>query len=657
MRKKWWGGVLLGLSILLAGTPTATAAKTNEPVTPTSVRELYSGVRFSSYALSEASGYGLQKFWTVEFDSAQSDLYFDVVGGGTHANDLKTVSGTVADFRTAHPDRTVLAAVNGDLWMVAYAHSRVEGSGTTYGGYSDPVVTRALTVPRSFNVYGGEIITSTYIKQETPYEGDFYAFSMTADGVPVLGNPQVAVSVTSGSTSLRADGINRLPVSNAIILYTDRGPASNYALSDAYEVAIDCGDYTVRHGETITGTVAEISAPGEGGVTMRAGRLILTARGSRAGELTGLTVGSTVSVGISVSDRMGNDAIWQNIENAVGGHYPVILNGQSTGVLETTYYPTSLLGITKTGNTVMLVNDGRQKGYSQGFSIAQLHEMCTELGIETAFLLDGGGSAEMVVADGSGSVQVVNRPSDGSERTVVNTVILSAGPKRERSGGAAIRFGDASGSPAVTDSFNVDAGIADGALNVTLTGTRNPRLTFTCPGGTDLRKYRYVTVTARAQTGLTDRNQMRMIFSPADSVSSSDPYLIFRFDETGTGWQSDSFELSGAWNGEVRSITARLFDYTGVGEAGDSVQLREIAFFRTQAEADAYRDSLMAEQTGEATAGTGSAEEPGTTEPSPAASTGCTSAVGGLLPAAAIGIGLSVIHAHGQRRKKKRRTT
>lgn len=657
MRKKWWGGVLLGLSVLLAGAPTATAAKTNEPVTPTSVRELYSGVRFSSYALPEDSGYGLQKFWTVEFDSGQSDLYFDVVGGGTYANNLKTVSGTVADFSTAHPDRTVLAAVNGDLWMVGYAHSRVEGSGTTYGGYSDPVVTRALTVPRSFNVYGGEIITSTYIKQETPYEGDFYAFGMTADGVPVLGNPQVAVNVTSGSTSLRADGINRLPVSNAIILYTDRGPASNYALSDAYEVAIDCGDYTVRHGETITGTVAEISAPGEGGVAMRAGRLILTARGSRAGELTGLTIGSTVSVGISVSDRMGNDAIWQNIENAVGGHYPVILNGQSTSVADTTYYPTSLLGITKTGNTVMLVNDGRQKGYSQGFSIAQLDELCTELGIETAFLLDGGGSAEMVIADGSGSVQVVNRPSDGSERTVVNTVILSAGPKRERSGGAAIRFDDTASAATVTDSFNVDTGIADDALCITLTGTRNPRLTFTCPSGTDLRKYRYVTVTARAQTSLTDHNQMRMSFSPADSASSSDPYLLFRFDETRTGWQTGSFELSGAWNGEVRSITARLFDYTGIGEVGDSVQLREIAFFQTQAEADAYRDRLMTEQTEGTTAEPGTTESTGTKGTDPAANTGCTSAVDGLLPAAAIGIGLSIIHAHGQRRKKKRRIT
>ena len=246
--------------------PLHATAAAEEGLRPDAVRELYNGVGFSSYALPSDSAYGLQKFWTVEFDPTQRDLYFHVVCGSDYANRLNTVSKTVQTFAKNHPELTPVAAVNGDLWMTGYAHSRVEGSGTSYLGCSDAVVTRELTVPRGFNMYGGEIITSTHIPQETPYEGDFYSFGMTGSGVAVIGNPQVEVSVqnrTSGSRSLSADGINRLPADNAMILYTDRGCASNYALSDAYEVIIDCPeDYTVCHGAVLAGTVTAVSAPG-----------------------------------------------------------------------------------------------------------------------------------------------------------------------------------------------------------------------------------------------------------------------------------------------------------------------------------------------------------------------------------------------------------
>ena len=60
---------------------------------------------------------------------------------------------------------------------------------------------------------------------------------------------------------------------------------------------------------------------------------------------------------------------------------------------------------------------------------SDLDELCADLGIKTAFLLDGGGSAEMVNLNGD-SYKTVNKPSDGSSRTVVNTVIIAYGPKK-----------------------------------------------------------------------------------------------------------------------------------------------------------------------------------------------------------------------------------
>ena len=403
-----------------------------------SVTELYPGVISTHYSLSAESIYGRQEFTVVEFNPKQADLYFDVTMGGTYATTLKTVKDTVESFAKANSDKKPIVAINGDLWMVTYAHARVAGSGTEYKGYSDEVVTKSLTVPRGFNMYDGEIITSSHMTQETPYEGDFYSFGITDDGVAVLGNPTVGITIKNNtqSTTTNADGLNRLPANNALVMYSDK-ISNNYSLSDAFEVVIDCSyDYVVSHGATITGKVTAIVAPGEAKQSLSANRIILTARGDRIDRISGYKVGDEIEISIKVTDKMGNDAVWQRMRNAVGGHIPVIVNGKSRNSQDSNLYPMSVLGIKDNGNVIMLTGDGRQSGYSDGIKISQLDELCVDLGIVTAFILDGGGSATMVAWDGSG-YKLVNRPSDkfadgsyGSPRPVVNSVILSYGPKR-----------------------------------------------------------------------------------------------------------------------------------------------------------------------------------------------------------------------------------
>lgn len=400
--------------------------------TDVSVTTLYEGITSTHYKLSADSKYGQQDITIVEFDPRQNDLYFDVTCGGSSAASLKTVKSTVERFNVAGSGRA-LVAVNGDMWMVSYAHARVLGKGTSYGGYSDAVVKKSLTVPRGYNVYDGEIITSPHMVQETPYEGAFIAFGITDDGTALIGEPQVGISIvdrSSGST-ISADGLNRLPANNALVMYTDR-LTNNYALDDAYEVIIDCGyDYTVRHGETITGRVTAIKASGESSAAEFAtGRIILTARGDRIERLRELAVGHEVEISITVTDRYGHSEEWQQIKNAVGGHMPIVRGGRSTGLTDTARYPMTILGIKEDGNVVMITYDGRQAGYAVGLKNCDADELCLELGISDAFFLDGGGSATMVQLLGD-EYKVVNRPSDGTQRSVVNSVILSVGPKKE----------------------------------------------------------------------------------------------------------------------------------------------------------------------------------------------------------------------------------
>lgn len=160
------------------------------------------------------------------------------------------------------------------------------GRGTEYGGYSDAVVTKSLTVPRGLNIYNGEIITSPHTQYETPYEGAFDSFGITPEGDTVLGTPSLTINCTDltqdAGSSVKVNGLNRLPANNAIMLYSDKGCPENYSLSDAYEIVIDCDyDYTVKQDAVIKGKITAICKEGDENPKMQENRFILCARGAR----------------------------------------------------------------------------------------------------------------------------------------------------------------------------------------------------------------------------------------------------------------------------------------------------------------------------------------------------------------------------------------
>lgn len=431
------------ITVLSGGMLRAEEQKLPQGAENITTKELYKGVTLTNFELPEDSKYGLNKVSVVEFDPSQSDLYIDVTNMAEYSNTLKTVQKTVTDFNEGNGGgKTAIAAINGDLWMVSYAHARVEGSGTSYGGCSDAVVTKSLTVPRGFNMYQGEIITSSHMSQETPFEGAFQSFGFTADNKPYLGQPTVTIQVkniTQDTKEVKADGINRLPANNALVMYTDKGALSHYALKDAYEVVIDCEtDYTVKHGASIKGKVTAICKEGDEDLPMQENRIILTARGKKPTErINAYKVGDEIEISVAVKDLYGNSEVWQNdIVNAVGGHMVFAKNGKYISIGDSTTYPTTILAETNSGNVLFIQNDGRQKGYSLGFRFSDYTKLAKEFDLKNAFLLDGGGSSTLIALAENG-YELVNRPSDkddngnyGQTRTVVNSVILSYGTDR-----------------------------------------------------------------------------------------------------------------------------------------------------------------------------------------------------------------------------------
>lgn len=397
-------------------------------------RELAEGVTLTHVTTPPESVYNIQNMNILEFDPSQSWIHLNVVGAGEYANDRAPVSTMIENFAAQNPDLTPVAAVNGDLWMMGSAHARVEGSGTTYGGYGDAVVKSELTLPRGFNIYGGEIICSAYMYTETPYEGEFWSFGITDEGQAVIGCPTLDITATSGDAVITVDGFNRLPANNSLVLYSDKGCLSNYALDDAYELLIDCGeDYTVTDKASINGTVIGIYDQNtENNPTVSEKTMILTARGNAVGRISDLELGANITFDFEVGERYGRDVEkWRNVTEAVGGHMPFVVDGvkRETGV--TNGYPSTIVGIKNDGTLIVVADDGRQSGFSRGLDFNDYAYLADELDINTGMILDGGGSTDMVILDGD-EYKVVNRPSDGRERSVINSVIVSVGTERMR---------------------------------------------------------------------------------------------------------------------------------------------------------------------------------------------------------------------------------
>ena len=90
--------------------------------------------------------------------------------------------------------------------------------------------------------------------------------------------------------------------------------------------------------------------------------------------------------------------------------------------------PRTAIGLTAAGHALLVVVDGRQRGWSEGMTMRELAELLQALGAANALNLDGGGSSTLVVRDASGALRVANRPSEGgTERAVGNALAVVRG--------------------------------------------------------------------------------------------------------------------------------------------------------------------------------------------------------------------------------------
>ncbi len=116
---------------------------------------------------------------------------------------------------------------------------------------------------------------------------------------------------------------------------------------------------------------------------------------------------------------------------AVAGFAPLMVNGQITAEPGGPLHPRTAIGVDLHGHrVVMVVVDGRQPGYSEGMSLAELAELMRLLGCHDALNLDGGGSSILFRRREDGSLAIMNRPASIPARPIpVMLVVRSVTPE------------------------------------------------------------------------------------------------------------------------------------------------------------------------------------------------------------------------------------
>lgn len=251
--------------------------------------------------------------------------------------------------------------------------------------------------------------------------------SMTQLNLDAQGRPSIGVlgwSVelhTGGGHRLAVGSVNR-PLADGVVLYTSRWGATTG--TDAATVELVVG-VTGRSEAALPAGVTAVGLLGlrAGGTTPILPRtVVLAARGAAAAELVELWRGAleAASAGATLHVSTGGAV------ESVGGSPRLLPSGpfEPTGpeaahfVLDR--HPRTMVGITATGEVLLVAVDGRQPGRSGGLALAEAASVLAGLGATEGINLDGGGSTTFVVRG-----RVSNRPSEPpGERPVPSALVV-----------------------------------------------------------------------------------------------------------------------------------------------------------------------------------------------------------------------------------------
>jgi Phosphodiester glycosidase len=289
-------------------------------------------------------------------------------------------------------------------------------------------------------VVDGEIVKGVAVT-ESPFDRGRHVHSQVAiekNGRPAIDQFRLAGTVRSPRGRWPLGTINGAPMPDAIALYTEWMGRPPRFPSSVRSVAVPLERVRVA-GDTLRYRVAADAHAGARDADTTGNRALLVGAGSAAAFVAGLRAGDAVTVVATMAPHGTPHAL-------VGGWPRIVRSGASVAAaadsvegtgpkFSAARHPRSAVGITRGGDTLLLVAvDGRQAA-SVGMSLSELAQTMLGLGAWDALNLDGGGSTALVVRD-----SVVSSPSDPTGERAVGDVLLV---RRSGSGTAARPHGPA----------------------------------------------------------------------------------------------------------------------------------------------------------------------------------------------------------------------
>ncbi len=379
------------------------------------------GVNLTQYSLTSGSVYanstaGLLN--VIEVSPSNKDVSIKVLNCGDYTWSKDTMGNAAVKYNDATGSGTVIAAMNGDPWIVY--HTDYDGDGEAATG---PAV-KHVSVSRGLMIKNGEIWATAQIsdennlaKKDNAERGTGVAnqpiFGVKKDGTAVIGCPNIQIKISNTNTSkqMYAAGINRLPAPNSTLIYNQRCGTESFAFADAYEIYVKCSDTAFGIGKTVTGTVTHIFESGDESErpALDAQTIVISARGTAINQQKGkYSVGDKISISCNVNtDKiyLSQATDWKDVVEATGGFYTLIEKGVHKGQELNTNYPCTIVGVKKDGTIMLISTTTQADGSRAACQMKNMQELVQELGCDTAIMFDGGGSTQLVTLEGDNYVR------------------------------------------------------------------------------------------------------------------------------------------------------------------------------------------------------------------------------------------------------------
>ncbi|MER5319951.1 phosphodiester glycosidase family protein [Streptosporangium roseum] len=227
----------------------------------------------------------------------------------------------------------------------------------------------------------------------------------------------VITAIPADGAKTEIKGINRAAGADELVLYTEEFGTKTAADGGA-EIVVDAQGRIIK-------------ARAAGGVVPR-GTYVLHGTGVMATWLMEHAQETSVmKLDTKVIDLRTERAVPLTPETHImGGGVGLLRNGRvrisakadghASVVMMLRRHPRTMVGVTKSGGLILATVDGRNPGVTVGASMVEAAQLMRWLGAKQAINFDGGGSTAMVVGH-----KVINRPSDGSERTVGDGLFIT----------------------------------------------------------------------------------------------------------------------------------------------------------------------------------------------------------------------------------------